>query len=242
MLLPWGASEIVANLYVGDLQDAVKFDGVIISVLADVPACEPRRSIQLPFLANGRATLDSTAALIDAALDSSCACWSIVKRVANARRWWSPGTCVTRRSVSLDEAYSLLRARRPIVRDRRKWLGNFRPVNEATTNLERARPPGPRYLVGRYHEIGLKGRNRWRFVDELKRNLQGLFADYRLGRMRGEGRRLMVELPDALPDEIAKTRAALAFGLQNFSLSRRVPLTHGSDSRRGLGGGAPRSR
>jgi thiamine biosynthesis protein ThiI len=99
-------------------------------------------------------------------------------------------------------------------------------VNEATTNnLERARPPGPRYLVGRYHEIGLKGRNRWRFVDELKRNLQGLFADYRLGRMRGEGRRLMVELPDTLPDEVAQARAALAFGLQNFSLSRRVPLS-----------------
>ncbi len=98
-------------------------------------------------------------------------------------------------------------------------------MNEATTNLERARPPGPRYLVGRYHEIGLKGRNRWRFVDELKRNLQGLFADYRLGRMRGEGRRLMVELPDTMPDEVAQARAALAFGLQNFSLSRRVPLT-----------------
>jgi len=98
-------------------------------------------------------------------------------------------------------------------------------VNEATTNLEHTRPAGPRYLVGRYHEIGLKGRNRWRFVDELKRNLQGLFADYQLGRMRGEGRRLMVELPDALPDEVAKTRAAWAFGLQNFSLSRRVPLT-----------------
>ncbi|HXR26159.1 MAG TPA: hypothetical protein VN742_12400, partial [Candidatus Binataceae bacterium] len=98
-------------------------------------------------------------------------------------------------------------------------------MNEATTNLEHTRPAGPRYLVGRYHEIGLKGRNRWRFVDELKRNLQGLFADYQLGRMRGEGRRLMVELPDALPDEVAKTRAAWAFGLQNFSLSRRVPLT-----------------
>jgi tRNA uracil 4-sulfurtransferase len=98
-------------------------------------------------------------------------------------------------------------------------------VNEAATNLERAHPPGPRYLVGRYHEIGLKGRNRWRFVDELKLNLQGLFADYRLGRMRGEGRRLMVELPDAMPDEVVRTRAALAFGLQNFSLSWRVPLT-----------------
>ena len=98
-------------------------------------------------------------------------------------------------------------------------------MNEATTNSERAPHPGPRYLVGRYHEIGLKGRNRWRFVEELKRNLRRLFADYRLGPMRGEGRRLIVELPDELPDAVVRTRAPWAFGLQNFSLSRRVTLT-----------------
>src|SRR5208283_63742 len=113
LLLPWGASEIVANLYVGDLQDAVKFDGVIISVLADVPACEPRRSIQLPFLANGRATLDSTAALIDAALELKLRvlvhCEEGSERAPLVVAWY----LVTRRSMSLDEAYSLLRARRP---------------------------------------------------------------------------------------------------------------------------------
>ena len=79
-----------------------------------------------------------------------------------------------------------------------------------------------RYLIGRYHEIGLKGRNRWRFVDELKRNLIAAFGDYRLGRIRGEGLRLMVELPAHIPDAVAEERAALLFGLQNFSLSRRV--------------------
>lgn len=98
-------------------------------------------------------------------------------------------------------------------------------MNEAINKLERAGDPGPRYLVGRYHEIGLKGRNRWRFVEELKRNLRSLFADYRLAAVRGEGRRLMVKLPDELPDEVLCTRAAWLFGLQNFSLSRRVPLT-----------------
>ncbi|HXZ86970.1 MAG TPA: tRNA uracil 4-sulfurtransferase ThiI [Candidatus Binataceae bacterium] len=81
-----------------------------------------------------------------------------------------------------------------------------------------------RYLIGRYHEVALKGRNRWRFVDQLKHNLRALFADYRLGPMRGEGPRLIVELPDDLPDAVVRERAALVFGLQNFSISRPLPL------------------
>ena len=42
-----------------------------------------------------------------------------------------------------------------------------------------------RYLIGRYHEIALKGRNQWRFVDQLKQNLRAIFADYRLGLGKG---------------------------------------------------------
>ncbi|HSR57583.1 MAG TPA: THUMP domain-containing protein, partial [Candidatus Binataceae bacterium] len=76
-----------------------------------------------------------------------------------------------------------------------------------------------RYLIGRYHEVALKGRNRWRFVEQLKNNLRAIFADYRLGAVRSMGSRLMVELPDDLSDEVARERAALIFGLQNFSLS-----------------------
>jgi tRNA uracil 4-sulfurtransferase len=76
-----------------------------------------------------------------------------------------------------------------------------------------------RYLIGRYHEIALKGRNQWRFVDQLKQNLRAIFADYRLGNMRSVGPRLLVQLPDALSDEVASERAALIFGLQNFSIS-----------------------
>ena len=76
-----------------------------------------------------------------------------------------------------------------------------------------------RYLIGRYHEIALKGRNQWRFVDQLKQNLRAIFADYRLGNMRSVGPRLLVQLPETLSDEVAAERAALIFGLQNFSLS-----------------------
>jgi thiamine biosynthesis protein ThiI len=81
-----------------------------------------------------------------------------------------------------------------------------------------------RYLIGRYHEIALKGRNRWRFVEQLKHNLRAVLGDYRLGQVRGEGPRVLVELPDDLSDSVAVERGAMVFGIQNFSLSRSVPL------------------
>jgi tRNA uracil 4-sulfurtransferase len=81
-----------------------------------------------------------------------------------------------------------------------------------------------RYLIGRYHEIVLKGRNRWRFVDQLKHNVRALFGDYHLGSIRGEGPRLMIELPDEMEAAVARERASLVFGFQNFSLSRPVAL------------------
>jgi thiamine biosynthesis protein ThiI len=80
-----------------------------------------------------------------------------------------------------------------------------------------------RYLIGRFHEIALKGQNQWRFVAQLKRNLRVILADYQLGAVRSEGPRLVVELPDELDDATAMERGALLFGLQNFSLSRSVP-------------------
>ena len=124
-LLPWGASEVIPNLFVGDLQDATRFDGMIISVLGDVPSCEPPRSIQLPFLANGRASLDSTAALIHAALELNqrvlVHCEEGSERAPLVVAWFLK----TRRGFSIDDAYMLLREKRPIVRDRRAWLGAF---------------------------------------------------------------------------------------------------------------------
>jgi thiamine biosynthesis protein ThiI len=84
--------------------------------------------------------------------------------------------------------------------------------------------PAKRYLIGRYHEIILKGANRWRFVEQLKRNARALFADCRIGRIRGEGPRLVIEIPAAIPDAVVHERAALLFGFQNFTISRPVPL------------------
>lgn len=83
----------------------------------------------------------------------------------------------------------------------------------------------PRYLIGRFHEVALKGGNRWRFVEAVKDNLRAVFADCRLGRIRVLGKRLIAELPRHLPDSLVQERARLVFGLQNFSLSRRVELS-----------------
>ena len=81
-----------------------------------------------------------------------------------------------------------------------------------------------RFLIGRYHEVALKRGNRWRFVEQVKQNLRAIFTDYRLGPMRPRGSRLMVELPDEIPDQVAIERAACVFGLQNFSLSYPAAL------------------
>ena len=120
-----GGSEIISNLFVGDLQDAAGFDGMIISVLADILDGEPKHAIQIPFLANGRATLDTTAALIDAALERNLRvlvhCEEGCERAPLVVAWFLK----TRRGMSLDEAYDLLKRRRPIVQDRRHWLGIY---------------------------------------------------------------------------------------------------------------------
>jgi protein-tyrosine phosphatase len=121
----WGENEIIANLFVGDLQDAAKFDGIIISVLPELLESEPRRAILMPFMANGRATLDSTAAVIDAALERNqrvlVHCEEGCERAPLVVAWFLR----TRRGMTLGEAYALMKSRRPIVQDRRRWLGIY---------------------------------------------------------------------------------------------------------------------
>src|ERR1700723_2122607 len=81
-----------------------------------------------------------------------------------------------------------------------------------------------RYLIGRYHEVALKGGNRWRFVDRIKHNLRAICGDYELGRTRSLGSRLLIEVPEAMSDEVVRERAPLIFGLRNFSISYPAPL------------------
>ncbi|MGH8013548.1 MAG: dual specificity protein phosphatase family protein [Candidatus Binataceae bacterium] len=119
-------TEIIPNLFVGDLDDARReFNGMVICVLQDKPRSEPDRAIWMPFLENGRATLDSTAALIDAALKLSLRvlvhCEEGCERAPLVVAWFLK----TRRGMSLDDAYELMKTRRPIISDRRQWLGIF---------------------------------------------------------------------------------------------------------------------
>ena len=121
----WDENEIITNLFVGDLQDAARFDGIVISVLPELLESEPRRAILMPFMANGRATLDSTAAVIDAALERNqrvlVHCEEGCERAPLVVAWFLK----TRRGMTLDEAYALMKSRRPIVQDRRRWLGIY---------------------------------------------------------------------------------------------------------------------
>ena len=121
----WKESEIIAGLFVGDLQDAQKFAGTIISVLPDVPDSEPPESIHMPFLANGIASMESTAALIDEELKLGrrvlVHCEEGCERAPLVVAWFLK----TRRAMTMDDAYALLKRQRPIVQDRRRWLGNL---------------------------------------------------------------------------------------------------------------------
>jgi hypothetical protein len=118
-------SEIIPNLYIGDLQDAARFRGMIISVLPERFEAEPAHAILIPFLGNGRATLDTTAALIDAALTRDLPvlihCEEGCERAPLTVAWF----LIRRRGMTLDQAYDLLQSRRPIIRDRRRWLGIY---------------------------------------------------------------------------------------------------------------------
>ena len=123
MAATWQETEVITNLFVGDLQDAQKFAGAIINVLPDVPAGEPAQAIHMPILADGIASMDETAALIDELLAGGnrvlVHCEEGCERAPLVVAYYLK----LRRAMTLDEAYALLKRRRPIVQDRRRWLG-----------------------------------------------------------------------------------------------------------------------
>jgi protein-tyrosine phosphatase len=119
-------TEIIENLFVGDMVDArAGFDGLIICVLEEKPFDEPADATWIPFLADGVHSLEVTADIIDDALVGGRAvlvhCGAGSARAPLAVAWF----LTRRREMSLDEAYTLLRSRRPIVRDRRSWMQRY---------------------------------------------------------------------------------------------------------------------
>jgi len=120
--------EIIENLYLGDWEDAltVPEEYVRLCVLEAKPPGEPPGALWLPFL-NGekadKAQLDLIANTIDALLKDGkkvlLHCGAGIER--------SPLACVwflhTKRNMDFDEAYEFVKEKRPIVADRRTWLG-----------------------------------------------------------------------------------------------------------------------
>lgn len=117
-------TEIIDNLFLGDMVDARSgFDGLIVCTLEERPLDEPPNATWVPFLHEGRKSLDIAAAIVDAALKGGrrvlVHCGAGSERAPLAVAWFLH----TRRGMTLDEAYDLLKAKRPIVQDRRFWIG-----------------------------------------------------------------------------------------------------------------------
>src|SRR5579864_5567168 len=111
-------TEIIENLFVGDLNDAQSgFDGLIVCVLPEGPIDETPNVAWIPFLAEGIGSLDITASVIDNALTGGrrvlVHCGSGSERAPLTVAWFLN----RRRAMSLDAAYDLLKRKRPIVQD-----------------------------------------------------------------------------------------------------------------------------
>jgi protein-tyrosine phosphatase len=120
-------TEIIDNLFVGDLGDAQSgFDGLIICVLEEKTLDEQPSATWIPFLAEGIGSLDITASVIDNALAGGgrrvlVHCGAGSERAPLTVAWFLN----RRRAMSLDAAYDLLKRKRPIVQDRRFWLRQY---------------------------------------------------------------------------------------------------------------------
>lgn len=119
-------TEIIENLFVGDMVDARSgFEGLIICVLEEKPFDEPPNATWIPFLAEGIRSLEIAAEVIDSALNGGrrvlVHCGAGSERAPLTVAWFLN----RRRTISLDEAYDLLKRKRPIVQDRRFWLRQY---------------------------------------------------------------------------------------------------------------------
>ncbi|HEY1851366.1 MAG TPA: dual specificity protein phosphatase, partial [Candidatus Binataceae bacterium] len=85
----------------------------------------PPNATWIPFLAEGISSLDITAGVIDNALAAGrrvlVHCGAGSERAQLTVAWFLH----RRRAMSLDDAYDLLKRKRPIVQDRRAWLRQF---------------------------------------------------------------------------------------------------------------------
>jgi tRNA uracil 4-sulfurtransferase len=68
----------------------------------------------------------------------------------------------------------------------------------------------------RYHEIALKGKNRPFFVRQLAKNVTRALLDLAHPRVRVQGGRLSLDMPDEVPWPLIRARLERIFGIANF--------------------------
>lgn len=119
-------TEIATNLLLGNIGDALKFDGQLLCVLESFP---PRPSVWIPVLqldANGtpsvlRDQLEAIARTIDWLRERGQTliyCGAGIERSPLAIAWWLH----TRRAMLMDAAYKVIKSLRPEVQDRSYWI------------------------------------------------------------------------------------------------------------------------
>lgn len=126
-------TEILADLFLGDAQDARHFDGIVISVHEDKDTV-PVHGINLPILKpydwkDPDAVIEADLGALERAIATihehrAAGRRTLVHCYAGIER--SPLTMVyylhRHHGKSISEAYDFVRAKRPIVQDRQSWL------------------------------------------------------------------------------------------------------------------------
>ncbi len=74
-----------------------------------------------------------------------------------------------------------------------------------------------------YHEVGLKGKNRGRFENQLISNITRTLKDVEVGPVRRISGRLYLELTSESPVGVIRERLGWVFGIANFSQALKVP-------------------
>lgn len=119
------ADEILPRLYLGDGKDLAGFQGSVVYVREDIPLRSRPDATWIPFHRDGKADqakLDQAAAAIHALLSRGdrvfVHCGAGTKRSPLAVAWYLHRY----KGMTIDEAYTFIQARRPVVLRMTEWL------------------------------------------------------------------------------------------------------------------------
>lgn len=119
------ADEILPNLFLGDGKDLAQFQGSVVYVREDIPLKSRPDALWIPFHRDGHADpakLDEAAAAIESLLEKGdrvfVHCGAGTKRSPLAVAWYLHKY----KGMSLEDAYSFIQVRRPVVLNMSGWL------------------------------------------------------------------------------------------------------------------------